>query len=188
MKLIKHITFFFIILILAGHFLLAQEKVTFNDSLLKIFTFCNLGPFRSGAWITCIALPESLPRAHLYTFYVGTHHGGRHLFTPNLANAVAIHYYLKKDMPEKVTVSITTLQGELIRKLEGTSQAGINKVVWDMRSMPSKANNQRPHPGTMVKPGEYLVCLTVGDKTLTRPVLITKRLGWSVGPFVRPIH
>ncbi|MFQ5721824.1 MAG: WD40/YVTN/BNR-like repeat-containing protein, partial [Candidatus Aminicenantales bacterium] len=76
MKSIKFIIFFFIILILAGAYLFSQEEAFFNDNLLKTFTFRNLGPFRSGAWITCIAVPESPPQAHLYTFYVGTRHGG----------------------------------------------------------------------------------------------------------------
>jgi len=91
-------------------------------------------------------------------------------------------------MPEKVTVFITTLQGELIRKLEGTSKAGINKAVWDMRREPSQEKNQRRRLGPLVEPREYLVSFAIGDKTLTQTARITKQLGWSVGPVVRTIH
>jgi photosystem II stability/assembly factor-like uncharacterized protein len=46
------------------------------ESLLEAFTFRNLGPFRAGAWISAIAVPEAPERAHLYTFYVGARTGG----------------------------------------------------------------------------------------------------------------
>jgi len=52
----------------------AQEKP--GQALLKQFTFRNLGPFRAGSWVTSFAVPESPPRAHLYTLYVGTRNGG----------------------------------------------------------------------------------------------------------------
>lgn len=45
-------------------------------SLLETFTFRNLGPFRAGAWISAIAVPEAPERAHLNTFYVGARTGG----------------------------------------------------------------------------------------------------------------
>ncbi len=48
----------------------------FNEDLLKALTFRNLGPFRAGAWVADIAVPESPARAHLYTFYVAARHGG----------------------------------------------------------------------------------------------------------------
>ncbi|MFC1564966.1 hypothetical protein ACFL6G_08530 [candidate division KSB1 bacterium] len=52
----------------------AQER--FDSDLLKNFQFRNLGPFRAGAWITDIAVPESPEKAHLYTFYAATRNGG----------------------------------------------------------------------------------------------------------------
>ena len=48
----------------------------FSESLLDAFTFRNLGPFRTGAWITDFAVPASPPREHQRTFYVGTRNGG----------------------------------------------------------------------------------------------------------------
>lgn len=47
------------------------------DELLRTgFTFRNLGPFRAGAWISDIAVPETPGREHLYTFYVAARNGG----------------------------------------------------------------------------------------------------------------
>ena len=48
----------------------------FNEDLLRNFKYRNLGPFRSGSWITDFAVPESPPEAHLYTFYVASRNGG----------------------------------------------------------------------------------------------------------------
>jgi photosystem II stability/assembly factor-like uncharacterized protein len=46
------------------------------DSLLKDFNYRNIGPFRTGGWITGFAVPEFPAKAHLYTYYVGTRNGG----------------------------------------------------------------------------------------------------------------
>jgi len=40
------------------------------------FQYRNLGPFRAGAWISDIAVPETPLKSHLYTFYVAARHGG----------------------------------------------------------------------------------------------------------------
>jgi len=37
----------------------------FNQELLKCFQYRNIGPFRSGAWITDFAVPESPEKEHL---------------------------------------------------------------------------------------------------------------------------
>jgi photosystem II stability/assembly factor-like uncharacterized protein len=55
---------------------LADSQERFNEELLKGFTYRNLGPFRSGTWITDIAVPESPQKDHLYTFYVASRNGG----------------------------------------------------------------------------------------------------------------
>jgi photosystem II stability/assembly factor-like uncharacterized protein len=48
----------------------------FNQELLKCFQYRNIGPFRSGAWITDFAVPASPEKEHLYTFYVAGRNGG----------------------------------------------------------------------------------------------------------------
>ncbi|MCJ7582795.1 MAG: hypothetical protein MUP98_19940 [Candidatus Aminicenantes bacterium] len=53
-----------------------ETQDRFNDDLLKEFTYRNLGPFRSGSWISDFAVPESPEEAHLYTFYVAGRNGG----------------------------------------------------------------------------------------------------------------
>jgi len=48
----------------------------FNESLLRVFTFRNVGPFRMQARASTIAVPDGPPKEHLYTFYVATWTGG----------------------------------------------------------------------------------------------------------------
>ncbi|HEX3704760.1 MAG TPA: hypothetical protein VHU82_15635, partial [Vicinamibacterales bacterium] len=46
------------------------------DALLGGLTFRNIGPFRTAAWVTEVAVPETPARDHLYTMYAATRSGG----------------------------------------------------------------------------------------------------------------
>lgn len=46
------------------------------DRTLNALTFRNLGPFRTAAWITAIAVPDAPARDHLYTIYAASRSGG----------------------------------------------------------------------------------------------------------------
>ena len=46
------------------------------DAFLDAFEFRNLGPFRTSAWVTDFAVPDSPLRDHIRTFYVATRNGG----------------------------------------------------------------------------------------------------------------
>ncbi len=52
-----------------------QTEPTLAD-LLNATALRNIGPFRTSAWITEIAVPESPVRDHLYTIYAATRSGG----------------------------------------------------------------------------------------------------------------
>jgi len=47
-----------------------------TESLFKNLNYRNLGPFRAGAWVGDIAVPENPGPKHRYTFYVGSRNGG----------------------------------------------------------------------------------------------------------------
>ena len=75
LKFIRYVFLFFgLALIPMNNYAEGQDK--FSQILLKNFTYRNLGPFRSGSWISDFAVPESPPEAHLYTFYVAGRNGG----------------------------------------------------------------------------------------------------------------
>ncbi len=52
----------------------SQERL--DEIIRSGFIYRNLGPFRAGAWISDIAVPETPLKSHLYTFYVAARHGG----------------------------------------------------------------------------------------------------------------
>jgi len=54
--------------------LLAQNSLSKN--FLDDFHFRNLGPFRTGSWISCIAVPLKNDKPLNHTFYVGSRNGG----------------------------------------------------------------------------------------------------------------
>jgi photosystem II stability/assembly factor-like uncharacterized protein len=54
----------------------AQQDETGVDSVLNALSFRNIGPFRTAAWVTEIAVPERPARDHLYTIYAATRTGG----------------------------------------------------------------------------------------------------------------
>ncbi|HVZ19805.1 MAG TPA: hypothetical protein VG871_02015 [Vicinamibacterales bacterium] len=53
----------------------AQRAFTVAD-VANGLTFRNIGPFRTAAWVTSVAVPESPARDHLYTIYAGSRSGG----------------------------------------------------------------------------------------------------------------
>ncbi len=46
------------------------------DRIVNAATFRNIGPFRTSAWVTDIAVPDGPGREHLYTIYAATRTGG----------------------------------------------------------------------------------------------------------------
>lgn len=65
-------------------FKLAILAVTFTVSafpadladLLKTFQYRNLGPWRTGAWVSALAVPETPPKAHRLVMFAGARTGG----------------------------------------------------------------------------------------------------------------
>ncbi len=59
-----------------------------------------------------------------------------------------INYYLKDSTDQKVEVQILKANDEIIRTLEGKKEAGINRVMWDLRYEPTyKPKLQTAPPG-----------------------------------------
>jgi photosystem II stability/assembly factor-like uncharacterized protein len=57
-------------------FVLRAQSPAPLESVLNALTFRNLGPFRTAAWVTEVAVPETPLRDHLYTMYAATRSGG----------------------------------------------------------------------------------------------------------------
>ncbi len=76
MRLLRNASIISAILVLGLTSATVSQESRFNPSLVERLTWRNLGPYRTGAWLTAIAVPETPLRSHLYTFYVGARNGG----------------------------------------------------------------------------------------------------------------
>lgn len=113
-------------------------------------------------------------------------YGDRHLATPNEPNGIVINYYLKNKVKEKVKITVTDPYGKVLITFKGKPDAGINRVIWNMRHQPPQPETtqvpRRWMRGALVDPGEYVIILEIGDKKLSHKALIKNRIGWTVGP------
>ncbi len=108
--------------------------------------------------------------------------GHRNYVAENEPFGLFINYYLKKESKEKIKITITDLYGQVISRLEGKGEAGVNSVLWNMRRQPrpeetKETGERRETLGPLVQPGEYLVILEAAGKKLTKRALIRKMPG-----------
>ncbi|HET7550444.1 MAG TPA: hypothetical protein VFK04_04090 [Gemmatimonadaceae bacterium] len=60
--------------------------------------------------------------------------GQRYVQTPNEQSGMVVHYYRKTASKEPTYIAITNVQGQEVARFDGPSKAGLNCVVWDMRT------------------------------------------------------
>ena len=106
--------------------------------------------------------------------------GGQKVFVgANAPRGAAISYYLKSGATGDVKIAIADATGKAVRTLDGTKNAGINRVIWNLA--PNPPPNQQGGGGfgggrgavpPAVEAGTYIVTLSVGGKTLTKPVTV----------------
>ena len=101
-------------------------------------------------------------------------YGQRQFTAPNEPVGVKIYYYVKDTTEEEALITISDPYGKKIKELKGMTEAGLNKVIWDMRKEPEKKSEEdsRPSPGEWVSPGEYVVTLQLNGKTLSTKCFI----------------
>jgi photosystem II stability/assembly factor-like uncharacterized protein len=104
-----------------------------------------------------------------------------------------INYYLKSAPAGDVTIAILDAQGQTVRTLPGTKNAGINRVYWDLRYTPTPEIRLFTSPiyaswmqvgpegrpagarlSLLAGPGTYNVKLSAGGKELTERLLVLK--------------
>jgi len=91
-----------------------------------------------------------------------------------------LNYYLRNKPAEneRVVVSVEDAQGKKIQEFAGAREAGINGVAWDLCSDPPAGltaeaqQSRRGGRGSMVDPGTYTVKVAVGQKQVSKPVLV----------------
>ena len=94
----------------------------------------------------------------------------------------AIYYFLRSSRITPVDVTILDDQGRVVRELSGSAEAGVNRLLWDLRKAPLPpaaswrvaggndsrrlAKREPGRPGPLVQPGDYQVKLTTGTHEL----------------------
>jgi hypothetical protein len=109
--------------------------------------------------------------------------GGQKVFIgENGPRGAAINYYLKTAASGDVKITIADATGKVVRNLDGTKNAGINRVVWNLA--PNPPPNAQGGGGAFggggggrggaggLGPGTYIVTLSANGKTMTKPVTI----------------
>ena len=75
----------------------------------------------------------------------------------NAATGASIHYYWGDDVSGAVEIQITdVVTGDVVRDLQGTTTAGLNRVQWNLRANPENENNNQ---GPEVGSGIYRITL-----------------------------
>ena len=111
--------------------------------------------------------------------------GNKPFVGPNPQYGALVTYYLKDKPDEKTTVKMEILDasGKVIREMkEIPKEKGLNRAAWNLRHDPAKlrkppTDEERERAqftgggsGPQVLPGRYTARLTVGDKTLEKPI------------------
>jgi photosystem II stability/assembly factor-like uncharacterized protein len=103
--------------------------------------------------------------------------GGQKVFAgDNPPRGAAISYYLKT-AGGKVKLTVADVNGRTIRTLQGPGKVGINRVMWNLAPEPQQGQGAGGRGGGRggggaVPPGTYLVTLSAGGKTFTKPLTI----------------
>jgi hypothetical protein len=107
--------------------------------------------------------------------------GSKNFRGENAPAGTAISYHLKAPASGEVKIVITNAAtGEVFRNLDGTNEAGMNRVQWNLRgNRPPRQAAQAggggggfggQQQGPMARPGLYKVTLTVGGRDYARMV------------------
>lgn len=105
--------------------------------------------------------------------------GGRTYRGRNPELGAYINYYLKAAVADDVEITISDAAGTVVRRLEGPKEAGLQRVVWDLRAEPFGTASiglagapNRTDLGPFVVPGEYRVSLAAGEQEQTQTVRV----------------
>ena len=89
---------------------------------------------------------------------------------PNPPAGAILTYHVKTASKAPPAVTIRDASGVVVREFPGTATAGLNRVVWDLRSSaPAALQNAR---GPFVLPGAYTVTVGLEGRTSSAPLTV----------------
>ena len=80
---------------------------------------------------------------------------------PNPPDGARIRYHLGA-ATDSVKITVTDGGSTVVRELDGTGDAGLNEVIWDLRLAVEGGDGEAMDPGPRVLPGSYTVALAAG--------------------------
>ncbi|HEY6230694.1 MAG TPA: hypothetical protein VIW64_05490 [Pyrinomonadaceae bacterium] len=131
-----------------------------------------------------IHLFDVAPATHFRLYGRKGNTGHKWFAAPNPPYGAVINYYVKDKPKDEVKLTITDQAGAVVRDLKGPKEAGLNRVVWDLRlNPPVPAPSPSPEApggggffgtprGPRVQPGTYVVRIAAGDKTATGNIVV----------------
>jgi photosystem II stability/assembly factor-like uncharacterized protein len=107
-------------------------------------------------------------------FYRGSHgwSGARSFAGANPPYGAVIYYYLKAAANKPVRISIADALGNPVAELEGAKEAGLHRVVWNLRLLVPVGPMGLLRPGPSVPAGDYAARLKVGERTLVQRIRV----------------
>ncbi|HVF89617.1 MAG TPA: hypothetical protein VNH22_06085 [Blastocatellia bacterium] len=122
------------------------------------------------------------PATHFRLYGRKGNTGHKYFSAPNPPYGAIISYYLKAKPEGEVKVTILDKSGRVIHEVPGAKDAGLNRIVWDLRyGLPPAA---QPAPqgqaggggfgtrGPRVEPGEYVVRVSAAGKESSKPLRV----------------
>ena len=105
--------------------------------------------------------------------------GAKHFRGQNPPAGTAVSYYLKSAPQGDVKITILDSGGRAVREINGTKNAGINRVQWNFTAAPPQPAGGAPGGGgrggiggSAVEPGSYVARITIGDREFYRPIMV----------------
>ncbi len=128
-----------------------------------------------------IHLFDVAPATHFRLYGRKGNTGHKWFAAPNPPYGAVINYYVKDKPRDEVKLTITDQRGSVVRDLKGPKEAGLSRVVWDLRLNPPALPQEGQgggggffgaSRGPRVQPGVYVVKVSAGDKTTTGNVTV----------------
>ncbi|MGH7501873.1 MAG: VPS10 domain-containing protein [Longimicrobiales bacterium] len=101
----------------------------------------------------------------------------------NAPAGTSIQYHLAAVAENPVTIRITDVaKDEVVRHLEGTGHAGLNRVQWDLLTDPEEeSDDEDDDEGPPVEPGTYRITIAVDGVERSSLVTVLEDV-WMMGP------
>ena len=104
--------------------------------------------------------------------------GDKYIGVPNEPDALVINYLLREKAAAPAKITVTDAAGKTLATLDGPSEAGFNRALWDMRPTPPSSPGQRRFStAPPLPPGDYRITIAVAGQTLTKTGTIRPRAG-----------